>query len=1066
MRQPTGRGCVMAVVDGTEAPPQAAPPPPETGAGGRAGPALLALLALAVASGLTFQAWRSAWLAEEAEQRTEFDARVADARSRILQRMHAYQEVLRGVEGLYAASTSVERAEFRAYVTPLRLAEAYPGIQGVGFGLLVPAARRRALEAAIRHEGFPGFAVRPDGGGGALAPVVFVEPFEGRNLRAFGYDMLSEPLRREAMERARDSGQPALTSRLTLVVETGEDVQAGALLYLPIYRNGAPLGSVAERREALLGWVYSSFRMGDLMRGILGQHAVELDVEIFDGVGTAPEELMFHAVPSHAAGQGREGGHHAERTLEIAGRTWTMVLAAPAEELAPLARRSTLLAAAGVGGGAVLAMLLWLLGAGRARALEAARRWERELSERRRAAAEVEAAHQVAQATLDAMPEQICVLDEAGVIIAVNRAWREFGEANGAAPGGLGHGTRYLAACDRAAAAGDASAARFAVALRTMLLGRQATFTHEYECHAPGAPRWFTALCSRFSDGDRARAVVVHQDVTDRVLALAALREGEARLRLANAASGQVEWDLEVATGHATIGPGWHRLTGHGAEPPGDLGAYLAHVHPEDRASLGAAFEACLEGRTERVEQEHRLLQAGGAARWLRLRGQVTSLDAGGRPLRLTGTITDIDEVHALQERLLAATRLASVGTLAAGVAHEINNPLSWLHANLSLGLEVLDGEAAARPERLAELRLLLGEALEGTGRIAAVVKAMRSLGRPEEAEEARPVDVRAELLHAVQMVRNQVQQRAALVLEIPEGLPPVRARTSELGRVFLNLLLNASQAVGDARPRPHQIDLRARAEGGEVVVEVSDDGPGIPAAVRERIFEPFFTTKPVGQGTGLGLPIARSIVAAAGGTIEVESTEGRGATFRVRLPAAPTATPASGAGATHAAAGARERGAAADGPRSGGAATNGAAAPAGPRHRILLVDDEPSVARSLARWLERHHEVTTLPSAREALGRLDAGERWDAMLFDLMMPGLDGPAVHQALSERHPALLGRLAFITGGAFGERATSFLATHPVPVLTKPVELPRLLELVERLAAAAISDARSGPSPAPR
>jgi CheY-like chemotaxis protein len=115
-------------------------------------------------------------------------------------------------------------------------------------------------------------------------------------------------------------------------------------------------------------------------------------------------------------------------------------------------------------------------------------------------------------------------------------------------------------------------------------------------------------------------------------------------------------------------------------------------------------------------------------------------------------------------------------------------------------------------------------------------------------------------------------------------------------------------------------------------------------------------------------------------------------------------------------------------------------------------VDDEPAVARALERWLGRTHQVTVLASAEAALERLDAGERWDAMLVDLMMPGLDGPALHQALSERHPALLGRLAFITGGAFGERATTFLATHPVPVLPKPVELKRLLELVERLASA--------------
>jgi CheY-like chemotaxis protein len=168
-------------------------------------------------------------------------------------------------------------------------------------------------------------------------------------------------------------------------------------------------------------------------------------------------------------------------------------------------------------------------------------------------------------------------------------------------------------------------------------------------------------------------------------------------------------------------------------------------------------------------------------------------------------------------------------------------------------------------------------------------------------------------------------------------------------------------------------------------------------------------------------------VVDAAGGRIEVESAVGRGSTFRVRLPAAAGKTTAPGR-------------------------PEDAPAPAGPRRRVLLVDDEPLVARALQRGLQRAHDVTVLHSAEEALRRLDAGERWEAMLFDLMMPGLDGVAVHQAISARHPALLPRLAFVTGGAFGERASAFLASHDVVVLPKPMEPRRLLEVVAGLAAA--------------
>jgi CheY-like chemotaxis protein len=197
---------------------------------------------------------------------------------------------------------------------------------------------------------------------------------------------------------------------------------------------------------------------------------------------------------------------------------------------------------------------------------------------------------------------------------------------------------------------------------------------------------------------------------------------------------------------------------------------------------------------------------------------------------------------------------------------------------------------------------------------------------------------------------------------------------------------------------------------------------------VRERIFDPFFTTKPVGQGSGLGLTISRTIVDLAGGAIEVQSEVGRGATFRVRLPAAP----AGGVPAAEAMAPVR-------GERV--------------RRRVLIIDDEPAVGRALERLLRSKHDVVALESADDALRRIDAGEAWDAILCDVMMSGMDGAGFHAALAERDSSLLRHVAFITGGAFGDRATSFLSEHDVIVVPKPVELPLLLDVIDRLARAA-------------
>jgi CheY-like chemotaxis protein len=229
-------------------------------------------------------------------------------------------------------------------------------------------------------------------------------------------------------------------------------------------------------------------------------------------------------------------------------------------------------------------------------------------------------------------------------------------------------------------------------------------------------------------------------------------------------------------------------------------------------------------------------------------------------------------------------------------------------------------------------------------------------------------------------------------------------------------------------------VTVTVRASGGRAEVEISDTGAGMAPEVLARAFEPFFTTKGVGQGSGLGLSIARGAVEAAGGQVELQSEPGRGTTVRCTLPLvaeeAPRAAP-------------RPEGAAVPG-------RDGAAARPALRRRVLVLDDELLVRRSIARMLAREHDVTAVGSGAEALERLAGGERYDAILCDLMMPELDGVAVYQALRNRWPEQLSRLAFITGGAFSDRAERFLAEHPVRLLQKPLDGQALRGLVTDLA----------------
>ena len=241
---------------------------------------------------------------------------------RIEERFKAYRQVLRGARALFAASKEVNREEWRQYVTGLRLHADYAGIQGVGFAVHVPASQLASHEQHIRAEGFPDYRVSPPGPRDEYSAIVFLEPFDWRNQRAFGYDMFSEPIRHEAMERARHLGVAALSARVRLVQETSTDIQSGVLLYLPVFRKETPLDTPAQRERAFIGWVFSPFRLGDLITGTLGESESRIHIRIFDGHDETPDNLLFDNHPDRAA----VASALTRRTLlELDNRTWTLV---------------------------------------------------------------------------------------------------------------------------------------------------------------------------------------------------------------------------------------------------------------------------------------------------------------------------------------------------------------------------------------------------------------------------------------------------------------------------------------------------------------------------------------------------------------------------------------------------------------------------------------------------------------------------------------------------------------------------------------------------------------------
>jgi PAS domain S-box-containing protein len=495
------------------------------------------------------------------------------------------------------------------------------------------------------------------------------------------------------------------------------------------------------------------------------------------------------------------------------------------------------------------------------------------------------------------------------------------------------------------------------------------------------------------------------------------LRASQERLRLALDATSEIVWDWDLASDRI-YHPRWAQVYGYPEEQIPRTGAELfPYFHPEDGKAFGEKLEAVHRGERDVLEHEHRVRTGSGEWLWMLGRARVVARGPDGRALRLVGTCQDVTERRRMLERLQLADRMVSVGTLAAGVAHEINNPLAFVNANVAYALEALERLAAPGltppPEvvlRVAEdCRIALGEAATGASRVRRIVQDLKSLSRTSE-DRLVPVDVGRALETALHIARTDLRHRARVLTRLA-GVPPVLGDEGRLSQVFLNLLVNAAQAIPEGQVDRNEVEVRLGVEGERIVLSVRDTGCGIAPENLKRIFDPFFTTKPVGVGTGLGLAISHGIVTSLGGELDVESAPGRGSTFRVRLPVARGA-----------------RVAPESAPRLDRAARGA---------RVLVVDDEPMFCHAMARMIGSEHDVVTVGDAREALRRIEAGERFDAVFADLVMPGMSGVEFHDALARLAPDLAARMRVVTGGAFTPGGAEFLARMSGRVLEKPV-----------------------------
>lgn len=320
------------------------------------------LLVLAVSLAITHLLWKNQYQETLQELQTEFDSHERETMRHIEDRMKVYEQMLRGIMVLFNTFGNIGRDNFHTYIARLRLEENYPGVQAVGFAPAVPKAQKDKHIAAIRKEGFPAYTIQSEGEQDNYAPTTYLEPFTDSNRSLFGYDMLAESLNRTAMEQARDSGNPVNTGKV-LLRETADHLRAGFLTFVPVYKNGKPHDTIAERRANIIGWVYSSFHMESLMANILGEASTIIDIELLDGKTLLDETLMYDSDPSAShLSASSNARFRAAKQIEIANHTWTVAAhSLPIFDMEIEGGKPQFIAYAGIGMSLLLALLTWLL---------------------------------------------------------------------------------------------------------------------------------------------------------------------------------------------------------------------------------------------------------------------------------------------------------------------------------------------------------------------------------------------------------------------------------------------------------------------------------------------------------------------------------------------------------------------------------------------------------------------------------------------------------------------------------------------------------------------------------
>ncbi len=950
-----------------------------------------------------------------------FELQTSEVTQKIEQRMNHHAQILLGGLGLYNASKSVEREEWQAYVEQLQLAQNFPGLLGMGYAEVIKPADLNAHIAAVRAEGFPDYTIRPEGKRDLYTAIVFIEPFTGRNLAAFGYDMFSEPTRQTAMRKAVETGRPTITGKVTLVQENQGPVQAGFLMYLPVYRKGQPLNNSAERWNALQGFVYSPFRVTDLMQGLLDAQQLNVGFALYDGTESSDETRM-HATDD------REFEPHAfsaSRILPTYGRIWTVhlynlpdfierSLAGRADATFWLPASATAL---------VLMMTAMALIINRQRMLAQALAADLDIRNR---------------AIVDTIVDGIVTVDEAGKVATFNpAAERIFGYAAnevvgqnikmlmpGPARDDRGVSMRNYVSSGMADATGngrevagrrkDGSVFPMDLAFSEMEVAGKSLFTGiirdvTERVNMETAQRDMNASLERLV-GER--TVEVEAQRRDKEQLLNAIGEGLYRLNL----DGLITF----------INPAGARILGYEVDELIDQHMHSKCHHTKaDGQSFPAAdcpiYKTLKDGQVRRTNDDIMWRKDGTKASVEHTSTPV--FDEKGKLAGATVVFRDVTERRALESQLAQAQKMEAVGQLTGGIAHDFNNMLSIIIGNLDLAVDTLDRSSEERP--------LIESALNGAMRGANLVKQLMAFSRRQTLTPTIS-NLNEQITKMEELLDRALGETITVKITPAPDLWPTLVDPAQLESAILNLAINARDAMpnggrltiatSNVRLDDTYVAQQPTAVQGEYVcISISDEGNGMPPEVAARVFEPFFTTKASGKGTGLVLSMVYGFVKQSGGQINVYSEVGYGTTFNLYFPRAVEAT--HGRRSTDVKA--------ADMPRG--------------TESILLVEDNPGIRVVAQRQLTSlGYHVQVAENGPEALNLLSSGNPVDLLFTDIVMPaGMSGFDLAQAVRQIRPDIK---ILYTSGFHAAAMKGNVAPHLM--LAKPY---RVLEMAQRVRA---------------